>query len=232
MSTACPASKAAHSRPSRVVLMLSGTIGQYASSSKTHAKSLGNSSRAAAMSTALCERAHPKALMAWAGCFDFCNADVTPKVAEASRVKCNRQVPTFSRSARLTRLAPQTPRGTMHCSGCSALTSRLVAFRRPSSSGRLTMYAGVDAMEKTNLRLRVRDGALPPAPWCGAQPLARGGGALPPASWLEPGCETAFERAARTSCSFRFARRGRRGRQGLRVGHGLHGPSSCSARRH
>ena len=100
------------------------------------------------MSTPLCERAHPKAFMAWAGCFDFCNTDVTPKVAETSRVKCNRQVPTFSRSARRTRLAPQTPRGTTHCSGCSALTSRLVAFRRPSSSGRLRMYAGVDAMEK------------------------------------------------------------------------------------
>ena len=40
------------------------------------------------------------------------------------------------------------PRGTKHCNGCIAFTSRLVAFRRPSSSGKLIMYAGVEAIEK------------------------------------------------------------------------------------
>ena len=43
------------------------------------------------------------------------------------------------------------PRGTKHCNGCSAFTSRLVAFRRPSSSGKLIMHAGVGAID--NMRV-------------------------------------------------------------------------------
>ena len=75
--------------------MSSGAVGQYASSSKIHTKSPGPACAATVCSTALCDMAHPKAPMAWAGCFVRCRIEAAPKRAAASCVKCNRHVFAF-----------------------------------------------------------------------------------------------------------------------------------------